>query len=109
MKNLRWRWVQLATILILAISVLSLSSAAQSKPAGQIEWDKTVRKIIGRENVIAGTDCGIGSRSVIPSGLGEISGDGRRRAHRDERIVGALDVEQSGELFPLSGQTQVTG
>ena len=47
--------------------------------------------LVGRENVIAGTDCGIGSRVAHgESRLGQARGDGRRRAHRVEGALGEI-------------------
>ena len=49
-------------------------------------------KVIGRENVIAGTDCGIGSRVGHPQvGWAKLPSHGRRRATCHERAVGKIE------------------
>ena len=50
-------------------------------------------KLVGRENVIAGTDCGFAQQPTLPArpsdhSVGEARGAGRRRAARDQGAVG---------------------
>jgi 5-methyltetrahydropteroyltriglutamate--homocysteine methyltransferase len=54
--------------------------------------DRLVRyvKIVGRENVIAGTDCGIGSRVGHRKSVGQNFRRWPKRAHRDQGIVGRV-------------------
>ncbi len=48
-------------------------------------------KLVGRENVMAGGDCGFSSQALYKHrgprhrGLGEIQGDARGRRHRDSK------------------------
>ena len=51
---------------------------------------KNFAGVVGRENVIAGTDCGLGYRVHPQIGLGEAADARRRRAARVEGAVGTL-------------------
>ena len=68
----------------------------------QVVADRIVRyaKVVGRENVIAGTDCGFGGASSADR-MGEARGAGGRRQARDRGALALGDGPIKGTQPPL--------
>ena len=89
-----WETAKLPEGRKLVPGVISHSTNVVEHPELVAERLVRVARLVGRENVMAGTDCGFAQsphlKRVHPSGhVGETGGAGRRRAHRLARAVGA--------------------
>lgn len=82
-----WDEVKLPEGKILVPCVVTHSTDVVEHPELVPQRIQRFARRVGRENVMAGADCGFGGRSHPQIGLGEARIAGRRRAARDPRAV----------------------
>ena len=97
-----WKDVKLPDGKLLIPGVVSHATNIIEHP--QVVADRIVRyaNIVGRENVIAGTDCGFGGRIHPADRLGKTRGVSRRRAAGDQGTL-ALGRLRRRAGFPAEG------
>ena len=88
-----WKDVKLPKGAVLIPGVISHATNVVEHPGAGRERIVRLAKLVGRENVIAGTDCGFAQQPfhqrVHPTHpVGEARGAGRRRAACEQGIVG---------------------
>ena len=94
-----WKDVKLPDGKLLIPGVVSHATNIVEHP--QVVADRIVRyaKVVGRENVIAGTDCGFGGRIHPQIAWAKLAGVGRRRQARDQGAL-ALSHAASSRGLP---------
>jgi 5-methyltetrahydropteroyltriglutamate--homocysteine methyltransferase len=87
-----WETVKLAPGKILIPGVISHATNIVEHPELVAERIVRLAKIVGRENIMGGTDCGFAQSPFAPRPsdhhVGEAEIVGRRRADRDRGVMG---------------------
>jgi 5-methyltetrahydropteroyltriglutamate--homocysteine methyltransferase len=82
-----WRDVKLPAGKILIPGVVSYSTDLIEHPELVADRIITFAEVIGGENVIAGTDCGLGWPHPSANRLGQAARPARRRSAREQEVV----------------------
>jgi 5-methyltetrahydropteroyltriglutamate--homocysteine methyltransferase len=96
-----WKEAKLPNGKLLIPGVVSHATNLVEHP--QVIADRIVRyaHVVGRENVIAGTDCGLGGPHPSPDRLGKASGPGGGCKARD---CGTLEIKELSALHPSANK-----
>ena len=89
-----WRDVKLPDGKILIPGVVSHATNVVEHPEVVADRILAYAKAVGRENVIAGTDCGLGGRVHRGDRVGQAARACRRRPAGDEATVGVISTSQ---------------
>ena len=101
-----WQDVKLPDDKLILPGVVSHATNVVEHPELVAERILRFANLVGRERVIAATDCGLGGRVHPTDRLGEARDPGRGRGAGDQTAVALTSVEDIEELAALAGMSQ---